>query len=125
MVLKKKNFKYKSGQYILLNIPSVSIMSHPFSIASNPIKYNDGTFVLYIKDLGKWTHHLNELISNNHSSEDDIDEDNNSNTLLPNTSLINHHNRVSLIGIKDLGSKYVKIYGPYGYPSIDVYIYIS
>lgn len=37
-----------------------------------------------------------------------------------NTKLLNDEN---IIKINDLGSKYVTIYGPYGYPSLDVYIY--
>lgn len=106
MVLKRGSFTYKAGEYVFLNIPSESLISHPFSIASDP---EDEKLVLYIKDLGKYTHHLIESVAHYSSSENDIEKGNND---------VNQ----TLIRVKDEGSniKYVRLIGPYGNPSMNV-----
>ena len=49
----KKNFKYKPGQFIFLNISSIRKLEfHPFSIDSSPYEKEIN---LYIKVLGDWT----------------------------------------------------------------------
>lgn len=57
--LRKKNgFPFRAGQYVFVNVPSISWFQwHPFSISSSP---GNPTFSLLVKDMGKgtWTHQL-------------------------------------------------------------------
>lgn len=47
------NFRYKAGQYVFVNIPSLSLFQwHPFSLSSSP--YQD-TVMVHIRVLGNWT----------------------------------------------------------------------
>jgi hypothetical protein len=52
-LVKPKGYKYKSGQYAFINIPSVSIFQwHPFSIASSP----NGKYLCFmVKKAGDWS----------------------------------------------------------------------
>ncbi len=53
---KKKDFKYKSGQYVFICIPKVSYFEwHPFSISSSP--HQDEVYI-HIRVLGNWTRQL-------------------------------------------------------------------
>eukprot|EP00794_Sanderia_malayensis_P007486 gene7486-8316_t len=61
LTFKKKNFKYKSGQYIFLCLPKVSLFEwHPFSISSSP--HHDEVH-LHIRVLGDWTKRLYNVAS--------------------------------------------------------------
>jgi len=58
----KGNFRYKSGQYIFICIPEISIYEwHPFSISSSP--YEEEVSI-HIRALGDWTKKLHNLAQN-------------------------------------------------------------
>ncbi|MCO5547333.1 hypothetical protein L7F22_000781 [Adiantum nelumboides] len=58
---KPRGFKYKSGQYIFLNCPTVSTLQwHPFSITSAP---TDDYVSVHIRTLGDWTQDLKRVFS--------------------------------------------------------------
>lgn len=60
---KKKQFSFKPGEYIYLNCPNISRLQwHPFTISSNPLKFN--VFKLFIKNKGDWTSQFIGLIRN-------------------------------------------------------------
>jgi len=57
--LLQKNFSYKAGQYVFINIPELSLFEwHPFSISSAP--HMDVVYV-HVRVLGGWTKRLYEL----------------------------------------------------------------
>ncbi|KAJ4889798.1 Respiratory burst oxidase-like protein C [Raphanus sativus] len=54
-----RSFKYKSGQYMFLNCPTISTFEwHPFSITSAP---QDDYLSVHIKVMGDWTSALKEV----------------------------------------------------------------
>jgi NADPH oxidase 5 len=57
VITRPKNFKFKSGDYIFINIPSITRTEwHPFTISSAPEQSDHLT--LHIRSLGNWTNNL-------------------------------------------------------------------
>lgn len=49
----KPSFRYKSGQWLFLNVPSISPFQwHPFTISSAP---NDPYISIHVRQVGDWT----------------------------------------------------------------------
>ncbi|XP_071696111.1 respiratory burst oxidase homolog protein A-like isoform X2 [Rutidosis leptorrhynchoides] len=58
---KPPQFRYKSGQYMFVQCPIVSLFEwHPFSITSAP---NDDYLAIHIRQLGDWTQELKRVFS--------------------------------------------------------------
>ena len=56
----KENFHYKPGQYLFMNVPSVSRFQwHPFTISSTP---EEGFVSVHIRLVGDWTKKTGELL---------------------------------------------------------------
>jgi predicted ferric reductase len=56
---KPPGYTYKLGQYVFVNIPSVSMLQwHPYSIGSSP---NNKYLLLMVKNNGDWSHKLINL----------------------------------------------------------------
>jgi NADPH oxidase len=56
----KPSFQYKPGQYLFLNIPSVSQFQwHPFTISSTP---EEGFISIHVRIVGDWTKKTAELL---------------------------------------------------------------
>ncbi|KAL6056739.1 NADPH oxidase 5 [Balamuthia mandrillaris] len=74
----KKKFNFNAGQWVLVNIPSISWHQwHPFSISCAP---QQPTMTLHIKDSGGWTHRLSELLKKQQQQqEEEGDEENKGN----------------------------------------------
>ena len=53
-------FNFKAGQYVQVQVPSVSAAWHPFTISSSPLDQRSVT--LTIKVAGRWTRSLSELV---------------------------------------------------------------
>ncbi|GAA5971401.1 hypothetical protein JCM8115_000202 [Rhodotorula mucilaginosa] len=52
----KPSFRYKSGQWLFLNVPSISPFQwHPFTISSAP---NDPYISIHVRQVGDWTQEL-------------------------------------------------------------------
>ena len=67
MITRPKNFKFKSGDYLLLRVPKIAKFEwHPFTISSAP--ENKDELWLHIRSLGNWTRKLNEYFSQFDSS---------------------------------------------------------
>lgn len=61
IMLKPPGFKYRSGQYIFLQCPSISPFEwHPFSITSAP---GDDYLSVHIRTVGDWTQELKRVYS--------------------------------------------------------------
>ncbi|MBA0820940.1 hypothetical protein Goarm_017827, partial [Gossypium armourianum] len=61
VMLKPQGFKYKSGQYIFLQCPSISPFEwHPFSITSAP---GDEYLSVHIRTVGDWTRELKRVFT--------------------------------------------------------------
>jgi len=57
----KKGFKYKSGQYLYLNAPYLSVYEwHPFTITSAP---HEEFVSVHIRCVGKWTKGIKKLLA--------------------------------------------------------------
>jgi len=57
----KKGFKYKSGQYLYLNAPYLSVYEwHPFTITSAP---HEEFVSVHIRCVGKWTKGIRKLLA--------------------------------------------------------------
>lgn len=57
IIPRAQNFKYKSGDYVLVNIPSIANYEwHPFTISSSPDQTE--TIWLHIRAVGTWTKKL-------------------------------------------------------------------
>ncbi|KAD3068417.1 hypothetical protein R6Q59_017576 [Mikania micrantha] len=67
IILSKPNgFKYRSGQYIFLQCPSISPFEwHPFSITSSP---GDDYLSVHIRTVGDWTLELKQVLTNDNGS---------------------------------------------------------
>eukprot|EP01112_Ceratiomyxa_fruticulosa_P014502 TRINITY_DN4157_c0_g1_i4.p1 TRINITY_DN4157_c0_g1~~TRINITY_DN4157_c0_g1_i4.p1 ORF type:complete len:1284 (+),score=241.55 TRINITY_DN4157_c0_g1_i4:155-4006(+) len=67
--MRKRDFKYKAGQYVYLNCPSISSNEwHPFTITSSPL---EDVFSVHIRCKGDWTIALSKYL--NPDSLDSID----------------------------------------------------
>ncbi|KAJ3677123.1 hypothetical protein LUZ60_002847 [Juncus effusus] len=61
---KPYGFRYRSGQYIFLQCPTISPFEwHPFSITSAP---GDDYLSVHIRTTGDWTHELKRIFIENH-----------------------------------------------------------
>ncbi|XP_076933352.1 respiratory burst oxidase homolog protein E-like [Bidens hawaiensis] len=67
IIMSKPNgFKYRSGQYIFLQCPSISPFEwHPFSITSSP---GDDYLSVHIRTVGDWTQELKEVLTYDNGS---------------------------------------------------------
>ncbi|KAI3742155.1 hypothetical protein L1987_59835 [Smallanthus sonchifolius] len=67
IIMSKPNgFKYRSGQYIFLQCPSISPFEwHPFSITSSP---GDDYLSLHIRTVGDWTQELKQVLTDDNGS---------------------------------------------------------
>ncbi len=62
MITRPKEFKFKSGDYLMLRIPKIARYEwHPFSISSAPEKKDE--LWLHIRSLGNWTNKVNQYFS--------------------------------------------------------------
>ncbi|CAN4084638.1 unnamed protein product [Withania somnifera] len=67
---KPNSFKYKSGQYIFLQCPTISSFEwHPFSITSAP---GDDYLSVHIRMVGDWTNKLKRVFTEDDSSACEI-----------------------------------------------------
>ncbi|XP_059283599.1 respiratory burst oxidase homolog protein E-like [Lycium ferocissimum] len=67
---KPSSFKYKSGQYIFLQCPTISSFEwHPFSITSAP---GDDYLSVHIRMVGDWTNELKRVFTEDDSSACEI-----------------------------------------------------
>ncbi|KAF3627276.1 Respiratory burst oxidase -like protein A [Capsicum annuum] len=67
---KPSSFKYKSGQYIFLQCPTISSFEwHPFSITSAP---GDDYLSVHIRMVGDWTNELKRVFTEDDSSTCEI-----------------------------------------------------
>ncbi|KAM1528881.1 hypothetical protein ACFX1Z_018158 [Malus domestica] len=98
---KPPGFKYKSGQYIFLQCPTISSFEwHPFSITSAP---GDEYLSVHIRTVGDWTRELKRAIA----EEDD-------------SSPAEHSARfVQMRNLDRRGQPRLFIDGPYGAPAQD------
>ncbi|GJX01231.1 respiratory burst oxidase homolog protein E [Tanacetum coccineum] len=67
IIMSKPNgFKYRSGQYIFLQCPSISPFEwHPFSITSSP---GDDYLSVHIRTVGDWTQELKQVLTDDNGS---------------------------------------------------------
>ncbi|XP_023758051.1 respiratory burst oxidase homolog protein E [Lactuca sativa] len=66
IMAKPNGFKYRSGQYIFLQCPSISPFEwHPFSITSSP---GDDYLSVHIRTVGDWTQELKQVLNNDNGS---------------------------------------------------------
>ncbi|KAL8919017.1 MAG: hypothetical protein Q9172_005172 [Xanthocarpia lactea] len=102
----KPSMKYKPGQWLLINIPSVSTTQwHPFTITSCPF---DPYISVHVRQVGDWTRAVGDALGCGPAQSKELD------TLDPSgvyeIALQNHQ---SMPGIR--------IDGPYGAPAEDVF----
>ncbi|KAL8909250.1 MAG: hypothetical protein Q9171_005106 [Xanthocarpia ochracea] len=102
----KPSMKYKPGQWLLINIPSVSTTQwHPFTITSCPF---DPYISIHVRQVGDWTRAVGDALGCGPAQSKELD------TLDPSgvyeIALQNHQ---SMPGIR--------IDGPYGAPAEDVF----
>ena len=105
---RKPSFRYKAGQWLFLNVPSVSPNQwHPFTITSCPF---DDHVSVHIRQVGDWTRELaNALGAGNSQADlyDDLDE------------LGMYDVQVALSQGEKMPT--IRIDGPYGAPAEDVF----
>uniref|UniRef100_A0A7M5URT9 FAD-binding FR-type domain-containing protein n=1 Tax=Clytia hemisphaerica TaxID=252671 RepID=A0A7M5URT9_9CNID len=116
LVLSKKGFKAKPGQYVRLQCAEISEFEwHAFTLTKCPSKVSDGeqTFSVHIKVVGDWTMRLANLVKSTKTKE----------TSKPKPNPNDH-----VIDIKDGATKENKpiklvfrIDGPYGSPHEDAF----
>lgn len=96
---KPPGFKYKSGQYIFLQCPTISPFEwHPFSITSAP---GDDHLSVHIRTVGDWTQELKRVIAEGDDS-----------------TSVDHQARLVHIGNLDQrGQPRLFVDGPYGAPA--------
>ena len=57
IIPRSQNFKYKAGDYVLVNVPKIAKYEwHPFTISSSPDQTE--TIWLHIRAVGTWTKKL-------------------------------------------------------------------
>jgi predicted ferric reductase len=63
VITRPKNFKFKAGDYVFVNIPNIAKYEwHPFTISSAPEQREELT--LHIRSLGNWTNKLYDYFDN-------------------------------------------------------------
>ncbi|KAL8919100.1 MAG: hypothetical protein Q9208_006984 [Pyrenodesmia sp. 3 TL-2023] len=102
----KPSMKYKPGQWLMVNVPSVSTTQwHPFTITSCPF---DPYISIHVRQVGDWTRDLGDALGCGPAQSKELD------SLDPSgvyeIALQNHQSMPS-----------VRIDGPYGAPAEDVF----
>ncbi|KAL8657928.1 MAG: hypothetical protein Q9226_001423 [Calogaya cf. arnoldii] len=102
----KPSMKYKAGQWLLINIPSVSTAQwHPFTITSCPF---DPYVSIHVRQVGDWTRDVGDALGCGPAQAKELD------TLDPSgvyeIALQNHQSMPD-----------IRIDGPYGAPAEDVF----
>ncbi|KAK4756855.1 hypothetical protein SAY87_006982 [Trapa incisa] len=98
---KPQGFKYKSGQYIFLQCPTISPFEwHPFSITSAP---GDNYLSVHIRTVGDWTEELKRVFSEGSDS----------------SRVIGRAKFSQLGNIDQTGQPRLFVDGPYGAPAQD------
>ncbi|KAL8729644.1 MAG: hypothetical protein Q9166_004593 [cf. Caloplaca sp. 2 TL-2023] len=102
----KPSMKYKAGQWLLINIPSVSTTQwHPFTITSCPF---DPYVSVHVRQVGDWTRAVGDALGCGPAQSKELD------TLEPSgvyeIALQNHQSMPD-----------IRIDGPYGAPAEDVF----
>ncbi|KAL8759161.1 MAG: hypothetical protein Q9199_000981 [Rusavskia elegans] len=102
----KPSMKYKAGQWLLINIPSVSTTQwHPFTITSCPF---DPYVSIHVRQVGDWTRAVGDALGCGSAQSKELD------TLDPSgvyeIALQNHQSMPD-----------IRIDGPYGAPAEDVF----
>ncbi|KAL8956315.1 MAG: hypothetical protein Q9193_006137, partial [Seirophora villosa] len=102
----KPSMKYKPGQWLMINLPSVSTTQwHPFTITSCPF---DPYVSVHVRQVGDWTRDLGDALGCGPAQSKELD------TLDPSgvyeIALQNHQTMPS-----------IRIDGPYGAPAEDVF----
>lgn len=69
--MRKPSMKYKAGQWLFLNVPSVSKMQwHPFTITSCPF---DPYVSVHVRQVGDWTRDLGNALGAGALQEKEMD----------------------------------------------------
>ncbi|KAL9605440.1 MAG: hypothetical protein Q9179_001352 [Wetmoreana sp. 5 TL-2023] len=102
----KPSMKYKAGQWLLINVPSVSTTQwHPFTITSCPF---DPYVSIHVRQVGDWTRDVGDALGCGPAQSKELD------TLDPSgvyeIALQNHQSMPD-----------IRIDGPYGAPAEDVF----
>ncbi|KAI4208247.1 MAG: hypothetical protein LQ346_000127 [Caloplaca aetnensis] len=102
----KPSMKYKPGQWLMINVPSVSTTQwHPFTITSCPF---DPYISIHVRQVGDWTRDLGDALGCGPAQSKELD------ALDPSgvyeIALQNHQSMPS-----------IRIDGPYGAPAEDVF----
>ncbi|KAL8649112.1 MAG: hypothetical protein Q9210_004595 [Variospora velana] len=102
----KPSMKYKPGQWLMINVPSVSTTQwHPFTITSCPF---DPYISVHVRQVGDWTRDLGDALGCGPAQSKELD------TLDPSgvyeIALQNHQSMPA-----------IRIDGPYGAPAEDVF----
>jgi hypothetical protein len=101
------SFRYRAGQYLFLNIPSISTFEyHPFTITSAP---EEGQLRLHIRAVGDWTEKVRNLV---------LDTD-----ALASSSVINNDENDEGRIEPDNPLYLARIDGPYGAPTEELFRY--
>lgn len=102
----KPSMKYKAGQWMLLNVPSVSTTQwHPFTITSCPF---DPYISIHVRQVGDWTRALGDALGAGPSQAKEFDG-------------------LDLMGIYEIALQNsqempaIRVDGPYGAPAEDVF----
>ncbi|KAF6237545.1 hypothetical protein HO173_004435 [Letharia columbiana] len=102
----KPSMKYKAGQWLLLNVPSVSTTQwHPFTITSCPF---DPYVSIHVRQVGDWTRALGDALGAGPSQAKEFDG-------------------LDLMGIYEIALQNgqempaIRVDGPYGAPAEDVF----
>lgn len=67
VVMKKREFHYKAGQYIYISCPAISAKEyHPFTLTSAP---EEDYFSVHIRCRGDWTSALRKHLNPNNQKE--------------------------------------------------------
>ncbi|KAH6807101.1 Riboflavin synthase-like superfamily protein [Perilla frutescens var. frutescens] len=101
IMAKPNGFKYKSGQYIFLQCPTISSFEwHPFSLTSAP---GDNYLSVHIRTVGDWTKELKRVFTEDNSS----------------TCVIGRAKFGSMGNVNQTGLPKLLVDGPYGAPAQD------
>ena len=102
----KPSMNYKAGQWLLLNVPSVSTTQwHPFTITSCPF---DPYVSIHVRQVGDWTRALGDALGSGPSQAKEFDG-------------------LDLMGIYEIALQNgqempaIRVDGPYGAPAEDVF----
>ncbi|KAL2250994.1 UNVERIFIED_CONTAM: Respiratory burst oxidase protein E [Sesamum indicum] len=101
IMAKPNGFKYKSGQYVFLQCPTISPFEwHPFSLTSAP---GDDYLSVHIRTVGDWTQELKQVFTEDNSS----------------ACVIGRAKFGALGNVLQAGQPKLLVDGPYGAPAQD------